>query len=35
MKKDKTKIKSAEMKFLRSLKECTRTDRIRNDEIRK
>jgi hypothetical protein len=30
-----TKLQSAEMEFLRSIKGCTETDKTRNDEIRK
>jgi hypothetical protein len=33
-KKDISRIQSAEMKFLRSVKGCTRMDHIRNEEIR-
>jgi hypothetical protein len=33
-KKDISRIQSAEMKFLRSIKGCTRMDHIRNEEIR-
>jgi hypothetical protein len=33
-KKDKDKIQAAEMRFLRRVKGCTRTDRIRNVDIR-
>jgi hypothetical protein len=33
-KKDITRIQSEEMKFLRSVKGCTRMDNIRNEEIR-
>jgi hypothetical protein len=32
--KDISRIQSAEMKFLRSVKGCTRMDHIRNEEIR-
>jgi hypothetical protein len=33
-KRDISRIQSAEMKFLRSVKGCTRMDHIRNEEIR-
>jgi hypothetical protein len=33
-KKDISRIQSAEMKFLRSVKRCTRMDHVRNEEIR-
>ena len=33
-KKDEQKIQTAEMKFLRSVKRCSRRDHIRNEEIR-
>jgi ribosomal protein L20 len=34
IKKDKDKIQAAEMRFLRTVKGCTRVDRIRNVDIR-
>jgi hypothetical protein len=33
-KRDISRIQSAEMKFLRSVKGCTRMDHVRNEEIR-
>jgi hypothetical protein len=32
--RDKSRIQASEMRFLRSVKGCTREDKIRNEEIR-
>jgi hypothetical protein len=34
-KKDMQKLKTAEMRFLRSVKGCIRLDKIRNEDVRK